>query len=126
MRIQPFVHEDGTLAGVITEKDVLELMINSENQPGTVEDYMTHEVLTFEESDSLVDIQMPVLNGYLAVQAIRSHGLRVPIVAVTAYATTEHQQRAIDAGCDRFLAKPFRIGQLVEAIRTYVTETQVG
>jgi CBS domain-containing protein len=52
----PVVQEDGTLVGVITEKDVLRLMINSEDQPGTVEDYMTHEVLTFEETDSLVDI----------------------------------------------------------------------
>ena len=52
----PVVGDDGTLVGVITEKDVLELLINSKDQPGAVEDYMTHDVLAFEETDSLVDI----------------------------------------------------------------------
>lgn len=52
----PVVGDDGTLVGVITEKDVLKLLINSEDQPGAVEDYMTHDVLAFEETDSLVDI----------------------------------------------------------------------
>ncbi|MBN1361261.1 MAG: CBS domain-containing protein [Sedimentisphaerales bacterium] len=52
----PVVTDDGTLVGVVTEKDVLSLLYNIENHPGTVEDFMTPEVVAFDQDDDVVDI----------------------------------------------------------------------
>ena len=68
----PVVNDDTTLAGVITEKDVLKLLYNIEDRPGKVEDFMTKGIVSFNENDSLVDITDCL---------IKNHFRRVPIVA---------------------------------------------
>jgi CBS domain-containing protein len=52
----PVVNEDMTLAGVISEKDVLSLLYNMEDHAGTVEDFMTKDPICFDVDDSLIDI----------------------------------------------------------------------
>ena len=58
----------------------------------------------------LMDIQMPVMNGYEASRAIRASGhedaTRIPIVAMTANAFVEDVSKALSAGMDAHLAKP--------------------
>ena len=54
----------------------------------------------------LMDIQMPVMDGLEATRQIRSSGSRIPIIAVTAFAYDRDRQRALDAGCNEYLAKP--------------------
>ena len=68
----PVVTEDMSLAGIISEKDVLSLLYNMEDKPGTVEHYMTHNSICFDADDSLVDI---------AECFIKNHFRRVPIVS---------------------------------------------
>ncbi len=67
----PVVNDDDTLAGVITEKDVLRLLYNSEDLPGTVETFMTTDVTCFDQEDSLIDV---------ADSFINNHFRRVPIL----------------------------------------------
>ena len=72
----------------------------------------------------LMDIQMPVMDGYMATRTIRSWELeqgrkRTPIIALTAYALKEDLQRSLDAGCDDHLTKPIRKPILLEAIRRF-------
>ncbi len=55
----------------------------------------------------LMDIQMPVMNGIDATQAIRQFSA-VPIIALTANASRQEAERCISAGCDDYLAKPFK------------------
>jgi DNA-binding response OmpR family regulator/signal transduction histidine kinase len=55
----------------------------------------------------LMDIQMPVMNGIDATQAIREFST-VPIIALTANASRSEAERCISAGCDDYLAKPFK------------------
>lgn len=69
----------------------------------------------------LMDIQMPVMDGYTAARAIRdveaeNHLLPIPIVALTAYALKEEERKSIDAGCDYHLAKPISKKSLLEAV----------
>ena len=52
----PVVNDDMTLAGIISEKDVLRLLYDMEDKPGSVEDFMTKDVISFDQDDSLIDI----------------------------------------------------------------------
>ncbi|MHC4423145.1 MAG: CBS domain-containing protein [Planctomycetota bacterium] len=68
----PVVNDDMSLAGIITEKDVLRLLYNIEDKPGSVEDFMTKGVVSFNKDDSLIDITECL---------IKNNFRRVPIVA---------------------------------------------
>jgi signal transduction histidine kinase/DNA-binding response OmpR family regulator len=70
----------------------------------------------------LMDIQMPLMDGYDATRKIREleSGQRragTPIIALTAHATTDERQKCLDAGCDGHLTKPIKKSKLLEAIR---------
>jgi len=54
----------------------------------------------------LMDIYMPIMNGYEATRQIKSIKPDMPIIAQTAYAMAEDRKRAVEAGCDDFIAKP--------------------
>ncbi len=69
----------------------------------------------------LMDIQMPIMNGYESARAIRAskrdYLQKIPIVAVTADAFSEDIQRCLDAGMDAHIAKPIDTQKLLEIIR---------
>jgi CheY-like chemotaxis protein len=69
----------------------------------------------------LMDMQMPVMDGYETTQKLRSAGFREPILALTAHAMTEDRQKCIDAGCNDFITKPIDPQKLVGAIEAWVT-----
>jgi PAS domain S-box-containing protein len=65
----------------------------------------------------LMDLQMPVMNGFDAAQAIRALGFdTLPIVAMTANALEDDRQRALDAGMNAHLAKPIDVDELVDTL----------
>jgi CheY-like chemotaxis protein len=70
----------------------------------------------------LMDIQMPILDGYEATREIRSRpdGRQIPILALTASAFEEHRQEIVKAGCNDFLRKPFRREELLQKLRQYL------
>ncbi len=72
----------------------------------------------------LMDIQMPVMNGYDAARAIRASGRedlrKVPIIAMTADAFAEDVQKALRAGMNQHIAKPIEIRQLMDALRKWL------
>jgi len=77
----------------------------------------------------LMDVQMPIMDGVEATQAIRGElGLtRLPIIALTADARTSERNRALAAGMNDFLTKPFDAPALVRCVRRYVSqETLAG
>jgi PAS domain S-box-containing protein len=72
----------------------------------------------------LMDMQMPVVDGYEATRRIRAweqqHGLSpVPIIALTAFARPEDHQRSLQAGCTAHLDKPLRQQTLLAALARY-------
>lgn len=52
----PVINPDGTIAGILSEKDVLALMVNAEDQPGRVAEYMTPDPTCFDQEDSIIDV----------------------------------------------------------------------
>jgi CheY-like chemotaxis protein len=71
----------------------------------------------------LMDLQMPILDGLGATAEIRAaeKGKRVPIIALTANAAGGEREKVIAAGMDDYVAKPFRVGDLLDAVEAAVT-----
>lgn len=72
----------------------------------------------------LMDIQLPVIDGYEATRRIRgSAGLTsTPIIAVTSYALSGDEAKARAAGCDGYVTKPFSPRDLLAKVRQYLPE----
>jgi two-component system, cell cycle response regulator DivK len=70
----------------------------------------------------LMDIQMPLIDGYEATRRIKVHpDLRpIPIVAVSSFATKGDEEKARAAGCDHYVTKPYSPMQLLRLIRGFL------
>ena len=83
-------------------------------------------IQTSEYAVVLMDIQMPVLDGYAATTKLRADGYRKPIIALTANAMREEQEKCKQVGFDHFLPKPVDIDQLIETLTQWMPTEQVA
>ena len=82
------------------------------------------EAVTMNEDEKpdliLMDIRMPEMNGLDATRIIQEVSHDTPVIALSAYAFEENIKEAKQAGCDEFVAKPFRVEDLVEVVSRYI------
>jgi CheY-like chemotaxis protein len=81
------------------------------------------EALNLAEQGSwdviLMDMQMPIMDGFAATQELRSRNYKGPIIALTAHALPEEKERCIAAGCDDHVTKPVHWPHLIQVVKKW-------
>ena len=82
------------------------------------------EAVTMNEEEHpdliLMDIRMPEMNGLDATRIIKEINPVIPVVALSAYAFEDTIKEAMDAGCNEFISKPFKMEHLIETIEKFI------
>jgi two-component system cell cycle response regulator DivK len=106
-------------------RELLRLMLETEGY--TIREARNgHEALDFARAETpaaaLIDLSMPVLDGWALLRALRAdeRTRSIPCVAVTAFAANQDRQRALEAGFDAYISKPFRAKELLELVNSIV------
>lgn len=68
----------------------------------------------------LMDIKLPEFNGLQATLAIKKTKPLLPVIAQTAFAMESDRELCLEAGCDAFLAKPYRKHELIELVQAFL------
>ena len=136
----PYVHatnktaQSSDISPIVVPKDKLTILIAEDNDSNykLFESILGREynlihawdggeaVELFKKHDPqivLMDINMPVMNGYEATKEIRKFSEKVPIIAITAYAYASDEQRVMENGFDAYMPKPINARQLKNQIR---------
>ena len=69
----------------------------------------------------LLDIQIPIIDGYTVCRKIREVNQQIPIIAQTAFALDDEKSRCEEIGCNAYLSKPLDINKLVELMGQFLS-----
>ena len=70
----------------------------------------------------LMDMQMPIMDGYTAATELRRRGCSTPIIALTAYSMAEDRKRCIASGCTDYLRKPIELEILLKTVSQHLSK----
>lgn len=69
----------------------------------------------------LMDIRMPVMNGFLATKEIKKINKNIPVVAQTACVLPEDEKLCMDSGCDEYIEKPFTVDTIINIVKKHLS-----
>ncbi len=64
----------------------------------------------------LMDMKMPIMDGYETTKAVKKINSTIPVIAITAYAMPKERARCLEAGCDAYISKPIITRRLLKLI----------
>ncbi len=112
------VADDDTSASLLVErildKEGVKVMVVTDGQKAVDACRQTPEI-----SLVLMDIKMPFLDGLAATKLIKAHNPLLPVIAITAYAQSGDENRALEAGCNDYIAKPYTRELLTGKLKKY-------
>ncbi len=114
------VVEDNKINQIVTKK-----ILESNNFKCTIleDGYAAIELLDNENFDViLMDINMPIINGFDTTKLIRKKGITTPVIALTAFDKQEITEQALSCGMNDIIIKPFEQGKLFQVINILVTK----
>ena len=127
-------HEDdtkivtGDLSGIhvlivddaTTNQELLSYILTNSNAQTTIAENGREAIDLIEQRDEfdvvLMDMQMPVMDGKSATQALRAKGFTKPIIAITANTMKGDEENCIAAGCSGYMSKPIDTNQLMKTV----------
>src|SRR5260221_1076032 len=70
----------------------------------------------------LLDIRLPDISGFDVAQRLKADEITrsIPIIALTAFASTEHQRQALQSGCDGYISKPVDVVNFLQTVKTWL------
>ncbi len=76
----------------------------------------------------LMDIQLPEISGLEVTKRIKADETiaHIPIIAVTAFAMKDDEEKILRAGCQAYISKPISIGEFLISVRKFLNESPVG
>ncbi|MGV3696939.1 response regulator [Flavobacterium sp.] len=116
------VVEDNKINQVVTKK-----IIQNSNMSCTIVDdgYAALVALEREAFDLiLMDINMPLINGFETTRRIREKGIKIPVIALTAFDKDEVAEEAISAGMNDIMVKPFEPSKLFQVISNQIKQNE--
>lgn len=118
------VVEDNKINQVVTRK----ILLNNNFKCRVVDDgYTAIDILENEKYDLiLMDINMPVINGFETTKLIRKKGYTIPIVALTAFDKQEISEQALSSGMNDIIIKPFDSSKLIMIINNCIQNENAG
>ena len=108
------VESNSLLISQHLQKAGIDFLVVTDGQQA-VEACRLHPLITLV----LMDIKIPVMNGYEATREIKTFAPTLPVIALTAYAQSGDKKKALDAGCDDYLTKPVSKELLMDKIKKF-------
>lgn len=105
-----------------SNRDLIGTVLQGEGARVIVGENGSEGLASFQQHEAeidlvLMDMQMPVMDGYTATRNLRERGWSGPIIALTAHAMRGDRERCLEAGCSDYLTKPVRIEELIATVR---------
>lgn len=74
----------------------------------------------------IMDIRLPIMNGFESIRLIKKYEPTIPIVTLTASAMNEDRMNALEAGCDAFVTKPILPDELIGVIEYFLSHPRTS
>jgi CheY-like chemotaxis protein len=120
--VKVLVVEDNEMNILITKKFLQKWGIEfdiAKNGKQALDAYNNHDLV-------LMDLQMPIMDGYTATKELRKMGVEVPIIALTASALFDIREKIYESGLDDYIIKPFDPMDFYVKLKSYVRPNSLG